>query len=288
MPRFEIRTARYNGRRLVFQAHCATFADCVQIALRHNTSLTDAVLAGANLAGVDFTGAVMHGADLSFANLTGARFVGTGLSHANLSRVRASRANFTEADLRNAECEGAYFVGAKFCRANCSGMVALNAEFINADIVTAQFEQARLYGASLAAAKCWASQFSVDQLQHYCDQLCLLLSRERSLLQPLETLLQRVKTTGEMPEPFREFLTAACPGYALLWGRTWRATECYGHILQWGERLHALDLSPETERSASAARMLDWLREWQVLHYGQNRVAAGVHTQRRLHLERKE
>lgn len=75
------------------------------------TNLTEVVLRGADLSGVDFRGANMRGADFKRSGLSGADFSG-----ANLDLVILS-----EADLRNANLEGASVYGGVLPRSDLSG-----------------------------------------------------------------------------------------------------------------------------------------------------------------------
>jgi len=118
--KFEIKN-RWNGS-VIFEAEFKCTADAsegiklglaVKVALKARANLTDAYLAGANLARANLADANLAGANLARANLADANLTGANLAHANLAD-----ANLTDANLTGAYLADAYLARANLARAN--------------------------------------------------------------------------------------------------------------------------------------------------------------------------
>ena len=121
--------------------------------------LSEFLLAGQNLRGVDVSGAVMFRANLSRADLTGAKLSKTDLSGGDLSRAQAVRADLsraildeadlTYANLNYAKQESASLRHALLTRANLTGANLSGAELGGAQMNRANLTRANLRDAAV-------------------------------------------------------------------------------------------------------------------------------------------
>lgn len=114
-----------------------------------NANLQAAKLAGADLRGKDLSGANLSRADLRHCNLTDAKLTG-----ANLKRADLSHANLTNTDLREANLERSHLAHAVLNRTNLEAAQLVAADLERADLYNpkingANFNQANLRYTSL-------------------------------------------------------------------------------------------------------------------------------------------
>jgi hypothetical protein len=109
--------------------------------------LSQARLAGAQLASVSFREANLSGAYLGDCDLTSADLAGANLAGATLAGANLTRANLSGADLTGANLRGAVFFCSRLTGAHCSG-----ADFSGAVFSLAAVAEADLAGATLTGA----------------------------------------------------------------------------------------------------------------------------------------
>lgn len=115
--------------------------------------LSQANLAGLDLAGMDFTAAVLSGANLAGAKLQGANFNQAILQGARLDAADLSGCQFTQATLDQASLAGTTLKGATLDGSNCHG-----ANFAGADLTGVSLQGAQL-------SRAWLQQIQAPQLQ---------------------------------------------------------------------------------------------------------------------------
>lgn len=115
-------------------------------------NLTDAILVGAKLKGVDFSYAILNGAKLSGADMTDTKMVGSYLYGADLSDAILINANFTNAMLWLSDLKGADFTGANLQGARLWGANVHSANLSYANLSNADFSRADLTNVTITEA----------------------------------------------------------------------------------------------------------------------------------------
>ena len=109
--------------------------------------LSEAILSGLDLAGVDLGESNLEGADLSQSVLNEANF-----SRANLTVAKLNRAAIESANFRKADLEGTFFEWSQLDRSDFSGANLNGADFSNTKLRGADFSDAAAYGADFSMA----------------------------------------------------------------------------------------------------------------------------------------
>lgn len=124
-----------------------------------SSTLTKAVLAGANLSATDLGGSDLTGATLEKATLIRASLSGATAEKANFSRIEAYRSNFS-----GIKAAGASFYGAELQRTNITEADLTGADFSKAELSRVNFSKSTITGtrfslANLARAKLTGATF---------------------------------------------------------------------------------------------------------------------------------
>ncbi|MEM9102884.1 MAG: pentapeptide repeat-containing protein [Pseudomonadota bacterium] len=112
--------------------------------------LTDAVLAGLNLVGINLNEADLTRADLTGANLENSTFIATRLTHAVLRNANLSRANLIAANLTGAKLQKVNVSGVNFLTAMLRGIDFSHTDLRGHDLRGQDLRDATLVGADLS------------------------------------------------------------------------------------------------------------------------------------------
>ena len=145
------------SERVIYEGHATSIAALVEMAVQSGVDLSEADLAGTNLARTELSGAILVRSDLRRSNLiradlTGARLTDANLSTANLTGAVVCRANLANADLSDANLSYAHGVWAFLAGANLAETNLTNADLSGANLSGAKMFETILQGTVLTGA----------------------------------------------------------------------------------------------------------------------------------------
>ena len=117
-----------------------------------NANLSEEILNGRDLSGMDFTNADLSGASLKDAKLENAILDGADLSNADLTKTQLQDAELKGADLGRATLDYVDFTGAKLQNANLNRVIGQESNFTRADLTGAKLAEAKLHRAQFREA----------------------------------------------------------------------------------------------------------------------------------------
>ena len=199
-----------DGKKL-YESAASSWLACVHHAQRDGVALDYVDLSYRDLVDVNFDRCSLTHASFIGSNLQRARFYRANLYGANLQSVNAANAKFGESSLFMASCRHCVFDDASLHGADCRRTDFSFASFERAALYTALFVEADFTQAHVATARSWSAvQFFDGQLQHYRDDLWLLLYQYPGLAGLLLTPLARAERHADMVSA----QLAALPGLA--------------------------------------------------------------------------
>lgn len=174
-----------NGKKL-YEADTTSWTECVHMAQREKVGLDYANLSYRDLSAANFDRCSLTHASFVGSNLRRASFFRANLHGANMQAANASAAQFGESSLFMANCRHCVFDDANLRSADCRRTDFSFASFDRTALHLTLFVEADFTQAHVSTARAWSAvQFFDEQLQHYRDDLWLLLYRHPLLAGPL-------------------------------------------------------------------------------------------------------